>query len=184
MWAGVSLSLVNLQPDVGWGFRSHLKACLGLDSLLLRRRIHLAAYLVLAAGRGPDNSLLVGCLIVHPHNMAAGFSSEWVIQEKAKQKWEWYFWHSLKVIFYHLCRILRVVQTCPDSLWQKTTQKWWGEDTRGHVAGCLSSYNTHIFFLSAKKKKKKDGTLVYIPTYQPCDWVTLEQILQPQWRLW
>ena len=101
------------------------------------------------------NSLLVGCLIIHPHNMAAGFSSEWVIQEKAKQKWEWYFWHSLKVIFYHLCHILRVVQTCPDSLGQKTTQKWWGEDTRGHVAGCLSLYNTYIFFLSAKKKKKR-----------------------------
>ena len=166
MWAGVSLSLMNLQPDVGCGFKSSE----GLPGAgqPAAEMVHSLSWL-LGAGCWQGirwNSLLVGCLNIQPYNMAAGFSPEWVIQEEAKQKWEWYFWRSLKVIVHHFCRILWVVQICPDRLWQKTTQAWWGKDTRGHVACCLSSYNTYTFFLSAKKK---DGIVVYMPTYQPCD---------------
>ena len=71
MCAGVSLSLVNLQPDVGWGFKSSE----GLPGAgqPAAEMVHSLSWL-LGAGcwQGTRwNSLLVGCLNIHPYNMAA-----------------------------------------------------------------------------------------------------------------
>lgn len=146
-------SFMQLQPNVGWGYKFHLKSWLGLEGQLPRRRTHKAGDLVLAVGRSPG-----GTFFSKAAEMSSQYGS-WLLPKlsdprKSRVEAGMTFFTSSQSHTFSFLLYSSGHKTNPDAMWAKTTQGWWARTLRAMlVVGYhyITSYTTHIFLLFTQK---------------------------------